>query len=314
MKENKRKAVSESYAKGQFTTLGLVMILYLGVVIILNNIITDEFLSTLGLSFDRVDYTYLVVGIKYIIILLGSMIPFFILMKVFDIRLSEMFVIPHISMTDVISLTIIFICLASFVIFILSYVNIVLPIEGEILYPIGLNKGEDYFNNYLYIFLFVIGTPIIEEFVFRGVIYKALSQYGTIFGMFTSSLLFSLMTQRAGEMILAFVLSIFLAYVTARYRSIHPAVFIHIIFNGFFLLVVWLVQSAYANIAVILFLVLFVLGMVIIVYRPVRFIRINRNPQSSYVFTLFFSRISVIIFIILALIYPTIFIIYNSLL
>ncbi|MBR2808631.1 MAG: CPBP family intramembrane metalloprotease [Erysipelotrichaceae bacterium] len=314
MKENKRKAVSESYAKGQFTTLGLVMILYLGVVIILNNVITDEFLSTLGLNFDRVDYTYLVVGIKYIIILLGSMIPFFILMKVFDIRLSEMFVIPHISMTDVISLTIIFICLTSFVIFILSYVNIVLPIEGEILYPIGLNKGEDYFNNYLYIFLFVIGTPIIEEFVFRGVIYKALSQYGTMFGMFTSSLLFSLMTQRAGEMILAFVLSIFLAYVTARYRSIHPAVFIHIIFNGFFLLVIWLVQSAYANIAVILFLVLFVLGMVIIVYRPIRFIRINRNPQSSYVFALFFSRISVIIFIILALIYPTIFIIYNSLL
>ena len=314
MKENKRKAVSESYAKGQFTTLGLVMILYLGVVIILNNVITDEFLSTLGLNFDRVDYTYLVVGIKYIIILLGSMIPFFILMKVFDIRLSEMFVIPHISMTDVISLTIIFICLTSFVIFILSYVNIVLPIEGEILYPIGLNKGEDYFNNYLYIFLFVIGTPIIEEFVFRGVIYKALSQYGTMFGMFTSSLLFSLMTQRAGEMILAFVLSIFLTYVTARYRSIHPAVFIHIIFNGFFLLVIWLVQSAYANIAVILFLVLFVLGMVIIVYRPIRFIRINRNPQSSYVFALFFSRISVIIFIILALIYPTIFIIYNSLL
>ena len=314
MKENKRKAVSESYAKGQFTTLGLVMILYLGVVIILNNVITDEFLSTLGLNFDRVDYTYLVVGIKYIIILLGSMIPFFILMKVFDIRLSEMFVIPHISMTDVISLTIIFICLTSFVIFILSYVNIVLPIEGEILYPIGLNKGEDYFNNYLYIFLFVIGTPIIEEFVFRGVIYKALSQYGTMFGMFTSSLLFSLMTQRAGEMILAFVLSIFLAYVTARYRSIHPAVFIHIIFNGFFLLVIWLVQSAYANIAVILFLVLFVLGMVIIVYRPIRFIRINRNPQSSYAFALFFSRISVIIFIILALIYPTIFIIYNSLL
>ena len=314
MKENKRKAVSESYAKGQFTTLGLVMILYLGVVIILNNVITDEFLSTLGLNFDRVDYTYLVVGIKYIIILLGSMIPFFILMKVFDIRLSEMFVIPHISMTDVISLTIIFICLTSFVIFILSYVNIVLPIEGEILYPIGLNKGEDYFNNYLYIFLFVIGTPIIEEFVFRGVIYKALSQYGTMFGMFTSSLLCSLMTQRAGEMILAFVLSIFLTYVTARYRSIHPAVFIHIIFNGFFLLVIWLVQSAYANIAVILFLVLFVLGMVIIVYRPIRFIRINRNPQSSYVFALFFSRISVIIFIILALIYPTIFIIYNSLL
>ena len=78
----------------------------------------------------------------------------------------------------------------------------------------------------------VIIPPIIEETVFRGFIFPALSKrFGLIFGSVATSLLFGFAHLQANVSIYTFVLSLALCFMYVRLRSIIPGIGLHMLNN-----------------------------------------------------------------------------------
>lgn len=303
---NTKVTVTEGHVKKEFTTVGLIYIVYLLTALFINNIVGEYlFAQPIG-HIDDVNYLYIVIGIRYAVILLGSFIPFVLLARHNNLRTSEIFRTPNISLFDILIRTVILIVIAEIVIFLLTIINTNLPIEGEVLYPIGLSKDESYFSNYLYLVLFVIATPIVEEYIFRGVLLKTLGNYGLYFGMVTSSVLYGLATESIGEIILAFVVGLYLARTTLRYNSTVPAVFMHILFNAYFATFFALMNTKNGRFIPYVILGVIIIFVIIMLVKRFETFRIKRDTQFGYVCKLFYTRVSVIIGIILAIVYPII--------
>ena len=78
----------------------------------------------------------------------------------------------------------------------------------------------------------VIIPPIIEETVFRGFIFPALSKrFGLIFGAITTSILFGFAHLQANVSIYTFVLSLALCFMYVRLKSIIPGIGLHMLNN-----------------------------------------------------------------------------------
>ena len=79
----------------------------------------------------------------------------------------------------------------------------------------------------------VILTPIIEEIIFRGVIFRGLSRTLPLwFAVGFSSVLFAVAHGQWNVALDTFVLGIFLAYVTHKTGSLIPAILLHALKNG----------------------------------------------------------------------------------
>jgi|GEM_PF-1525998 len=79
----------------------------------------------------------------------------------------------------------------------------------------------------------VILAPLTEEFLFRGVLLRSLSKYGTGFAVVLSSLLFGLIHGNIYQAPFAFLAGIVLAYAAIRSGSIWRAVLVHFAVNLF---------------------------------------------------------------------------------
>ncbi len=78
----------------------------------------------------------------------------------------------------------------------------------------------------------VLIPPIIEETVFRGFIFPAISdQFGMITGVIGSSLLFAVAHLQLNVSVYTFVLGCLLAMMYAKTRSIWPGIFLHMLNN-----------------------------------------------------------------------------------
>lgn len=90
--------------------------------------------------------------------------------------------------------------------------------------------------------LSVILAPIIEEIVFRGVLFPALGRrYGVVVGIFVSSFLFTLVHINPIQMISVLPLGIYLAIMYYRTGSIYPGMILHATWN---LMVLLIAQSS----------------------------------------------------------------------
>lgn len=76
-------------------------------------------------------------------------------------------------------------------------------------------------------------APVVEELVYRGLIFKALRKYGKMFAIVTSSILFGVMHGNLPQMAFAMAIGFVLAYVAEEY-SIKWAILLHIINNFVF--------------------------------------------------------------------------------
>lgn len=85
------------------------------------------------------------------------------------------------------------------------------------------------------IFYFIsvaVVPPLVEEFLFRGIILQKLKRYGTWFAILTSALLFALFHGDLVQAVFAFFCGIALAFVTLKTKNLWPAVIIHLLNNG----------------------------------------------------------------------------------
>lgn len=79
----------------------------------------------------------------------------------------------------------------------------------------------------------VLGAPLSEEVIFRGLLFGWMRQrFGVLAGMVGSSLAFAALHMSLFGLLPLFVLGLFLAYVYQRTRSLYCAMLFHAVFNG----------------------------------------------------------------------------------
>ena len=110
--------------------------------------------------------------------------------------------------------------------------------------------------------------PLVEEFLFRGIVLGKLRFFGDAFALFLSSALFALMHGNIIQIPFAFIVGLVLAFLTIRTGSLVPSMVVHFIVNFRSVLISILLdnkaidENVLNNIYLISLFVVFVLGII----------------------------------------------------
>ncbi len=291
----KEHRVSKKYARKHFNTVGLLLIMYaLAVLIVpffLHMYLVDR--ESVIVKDEMLYY-----GLYFIIILFGTLIPFFIMRKAFRIPLKKINRKFSATFVDLFVQTIVFftICIS------LTYVSMILfsriGLEGKLISSIGFSYDEANLNNIIYVIMLIVVTPIVEEYAFRGVLLNVLSKYGKTFGLYASAIIFALAHMNFTEMIPAFMMGFLLGKTSLRYRSITPVIFIHLLFNGLIYALCVIPSSITRYMAYGLVAIVVIAGYLILSGRYER-IRIQKLRSNKITNIVFFTRPAVVIALLL---------------
>lgn len=86
-------------------------------------------------------------------------------------------------------------------------------------------------ENLLNIFAVSVIPPLVEEFMFRGIILGKLRPFGDAFALFLSSALFAVMHGNIIQIPFAFMVGLALAFITIKSNSLIPAIIVHFLVN-----------------------------------------------------------------------------------
>lgn len=169
-------------------------------------------------------------------------------------------------------------------------------------------------------------APIFEELWFRGLVLESLRPYGNGFAIFISAILFGLTHSNFEQFFYAAALGVFLGYIAVSTRSIVTTTIMHAMFNsisgvmlllsadkdvGDYLLAedpstVEMTTSISLYIGWLIFvLLLMAVGIIMMIYKLIkikkyRVPKVQTEISASTRWGIFFSRVSVIIMLILA--------------
>ena len=303
MEQIQAKKLSRKSVKRNFTTIGLILVLYAFFVMIIPYFFHYYMVET---SSEIIKDDFLYYGIYFLLMVVGTIIPFFMMRKFSKIKLKKLTRKVNATFVDLFVQTIVFftICIA------LTYVSNILinyiNLEGKLISSIGFSYEEANLNNWLYIFMLVVVSPIIEEYAFRGVLLNSLSRYGKRFALYATSIIFALAHNNFAEMIPAFAMGIALGKTSLRYKSIQPTIIIHILFNAFILGLCVMPASiskymAYGLVAIC------VLAFGLILSGRYEKISVQESKSNVVASKLFFSRFTVVLSMILMIAYTCLF-------
>lgn len=110
--------------------------------------------------------------------------------------------------------------------------------------------------------------PLVEEFLFRGIVLGKLRIFGDAFALFLSSALFAIMHGNIVQIPFAFIVGLALAFLTIKTNSLLPAIVVHFIVNFRSVIISILLdnnvidENILNNIYLICIFVIFVLGII----------------------------------------------------
>lgn len=290
----KKRRVSANYAKNEFKFVGLVLLLYMLCVAYLPFALTQYANITIS-AHPNLNNIFLRIAYIYFFVIIGTFVPFFILMKHSKIKIKEIFAKCSFSFMDIITNTIVFTAIGTTLIFMTSIINNYVPFGVGLMIPIGVPSSAEFIKEPLYLFLCIVATPIIEEFAFRGVLLKSLGRFGYYFAMVASSLIFAVFHGSFSQMLPAFALGIFLSQITLRYRSVQPAIVIHILYQAI-IYGVELISENYYLVASVIIFAIYMLTLILFLTRQFHFLKIHKRHNVKTISQLFFTRF-VIIFV-----------------
>lgn len=303
MEQIKTKKLTRKKVKRNFTTIGLLLILYVLFVMLVPYFFHFYLVET---NSEILRDNLLFYGIYFIFIVIGTLIPFFIMRKFSRISFKRLTRKVSATFIDLFVQAIVFftICI------ILTYVSTTIfnrfGLEGKLISGIGFSFEQANLEYGLYVFMLIVVSPILEEYAFRGVLLNSLSRYGKSFALYATSIVFALAHNNFAEMIPAFAMGIALGKTSLRYKSIQPTIVIHILFNAFIyglcimppIIVQYLSYVLVAICALAIYLIL-----------SGRYQRINVQSSGSVktVASLFYSRPTIIFSMLLMIIYTYLF-------
>ena len=277
------KKVSKKFVKNDFSTIGLTLILYSLFVLFIPTII-DQLFKVVEIG-DFYGFELKTI-IKMLLIIIGTIFPFLILK--FSIRKNAIVEKEKIKIPffDVLCRFLMFFSLTSIAIFATTTIAAYFDIPGEFISSIGLRLDDKVMDDVIYLAMFIVVTPIIEEIAFRGILLKALSKYGKYFALFASAIVFSLAHGSFIEMIPAFIMGMLLNKIALRYKSIKPTIFIHILFNLSLYILIRIPEkySFYTTIGLAFVYILSIVLYVTHVYKPITLYKLDSFNDVNKLF------------------------------
>ncbi|MDO4940127.1 MAG: type II CAAX endopeptidase family protein [Erysipelotrichaceae bacterium] len=299
MPNKKEKIISKKYAKRSFASVGLVLIIYSLLVLILPIVLDYQLeLTNSNILTDPLLYY----GIYFVDIVLGSFIPFFLLKALTKVENKKIFRAAKITFSDLLIQTVVFFAVCMCLIYASSMILNTFGYEGRLLSSIGLNFDASNLSYHLYVFMLIVVTPFIEEYVFRGVLLSSLGRFGKRFALIASAVFFALAHNTIGEILPAFAMGILLGKITLRYKSIQPSIIIHILFNGF-LYLLCILPSKVATYMTYGIAIISVLAAYLVLTKRYKKITVQKLRSNELTNVLFYSRPTVIISIILMIVH-----------
>ncbi len=127
-------------------------------------------------------------------------------------------------------------------------------------------------------------APLIEEFIFRGVLMQPLRRYGDFFAVISSSVIFGLAHGRPTNIVFAFLAGIVIGCAVVYTRSLWAGIIIHALNNGFsvFFSELESVASGVANISYLIACAVVILVGIIafIIYAKKYGLRMSRGTSN----------------------------------
>lgn len=300
---NKEKVVSKKLAKHNFTTVGLVLIVYALIVLVIP-IVLNALLEIMNSPILNDDFLYY--GIYFIIILFGTFIPFFLLKNLAKIKTKRIFRPINVSFTELFIQTIVFFAVCTSLIYVSNMIFNMFGYETSLLSGIGLNYQEANLKHPIYIVMLILVTPIVEEYAFRGVLLNSLGRFGKNFALYASSIMFALAHMTISEFLPALAMGIILGKTSLRYKSIQPTIVIHMLFNALMYGLCVLPSKVAAYMAYGLALIC-AISIYLVLTKRYKRITIKKLRSNALTTRLFYSRFTVVFAIILMLLHFVLF-------
>ena len=293
----KTKSVSRGYAKREFVTVGLVLIIYCLYVLFVPMLVKE-----LLVLYNIQDYMGLNLNLlaSLVCLIIGSVLPFILLRIKSQKKLRDFNNKSNAPFREHLVNFIVFFAVVSGLIFATMMVSQYINVPGRLISNIGVTFNGQYMTDSIYIVSFILIAPILEEYAFRGVLLNCLSRYGKYFAVVASSLIYALAHGSFVEMIPSFFMGLILSKKSLYYKSITPTIIIHVLFNAAIYGLIMIPEKY--NIYMVGFLVLMIiLAVVLLVSKEYRLVRIKKSESNKKVGLLFLSTSTVIIAVLLFL-------------
>ncbi len=230
---------------------------------------------------------------------IAYLVPFYILSLLLKVRSVSMLNFRSCSLKTVIAYSSMLIALYLLFEFISN--SLVLQVTGnELLYTLDvLFQHSNVMIQVVYSIYFILLAPFFEEFAFRGVILNITNRVGGIFGMFATSILYSLFVMGDVNFIVFFVMSLFLSLIAMMYQSIIPGYLMRVILNSFIVFSIY-VPAEYGWLVGLLVVVIYVVALVHLYKTKSKHIIFNESLPLTEAWIAFFkSWILIVVTIIL---------------
>lgn len=289
------KKVSVNYATKEFSFTGLILILYCLFALYIPYL-ASMLLEELGMT------TYKGYNLNFIVslvcLLIGTILPF-LLLRLYCKKDTKSFMgKSNIKFSQLLIDYIVFFVISIGAIYVTTILAVVLGVESGVVSSIGITFNTELMSDPLYLFAFLILTPVLEEYAFRGVLLNCLSRYGKYFAVIATSIIYGFAHGSFIEMIPSFIMSLVLCKISLKYKSIRPTVFIHILFNLLMGILGTMPESMYLYEEIILGILL-VIAMYFLITRKYRIIHVRKSNTNNKVGILFLSTPTIIITLVL---------------
>lgn len=303
MSEFAGKKLSQRTVKRNFTTIGLILILYVFFVMILPYVFHYYLLETKSFILNDPILYY---GIYFIDMVIGTLIPFFIMRKFSKIKFKKLVRKVNATFVDIFVQTIVFFVICVVLTYVSNVIFNRLGLNGQLIAGIGFSFEEADLNNVLYILMLLLVSPIMEEYAFRGVLLNSLSRYGKRFALIASATIFALAHNNFAEMIPAFAMGYMLGKTSLRYKSIQVPIVIHILFNififGLCVMPLAIVKyMAYGLVAIC------ILAFLLVISGRYEKINVQNSKNNLVASRIFYTRFTIVTTMILMIIYTCLF-------
>ena len=285
-------------------TVGSVLILYVLMVLYLPSLIYNINILSEVFHFTAMRPS-LIVGIYYACILVGTIIPFLFLKSAFKIKMHDFWRPCAFRIRDFFVYVVVFIALGSSLVFLVSIINIYIPIGENVLLGVVALLPTDYVETIIFSILYCLAVPILEEIAFRGILLRALGVYGNRFALITGAIIYALLQPNFASFIPAFFMAIFLINLTLRYKSIVPAIAVHIVFN-IFMYGFEFIPADLLLVATGLIFVIYLLALYFIISRHYIYAKVKKSEAQGMVMALFYTRPTIIIAFVLSIFFTVI--------
>lgn len=291
------KVVTKKFALKDFSFVGIILCLYafFGLYI---PFLVENFLELESFSyFADLSFNYLLI-LKIFCLFFASLVPFTVLLlsdKKMHIKNKNR---EKANIIDLFKHSLIFLCIVALFTYINSSILSFFGIASSIVSNIGLTIEPKYFNDVLYISIFIVFLPWLEEFAFRKCLLNVLGKYGKRFAVFSCSLMYALAHASIVDFLPCFVMSYFLCKEYLRYKSLTFVSIIHILYN----LIMFLgfsISSEYNNYVLILIFSILLISLILFISKQYTPTLLPKTDYNRNTFKMFISRKTVIFSILL---------------